>query len=96
MFFVSFVFFELNLGVLLHGNIHVIMVVVLGYKLIGSHSGVKICRWTKVCRDSSRTGFSIMSKSQQNDVILSLFPEIIRKRYAFLMISGGMEITASF
>ena len=20
-----------------------------GYKLIGSHSGVKLCRWTKVC-----------------------------------------------
>ena len=70
-------------------NIHVIMVVVLGYKLIGSHSGVKICRWTKVCRDSSRAGFSITSKSHQNDVITSTPPEIIRKPDGFLMISGG-------
>ena len=96
MFFFPFAFFELNLGVSLHGNIHVIMVVVLGYKLIGSHSGVKICRWTKVCRNSSRTRFSIMSKRHQNDVITSILPKIIRKPDDFFMISGGMEIMTSF
>lgn len=28
---------------------HLIYLLSSGYKLIGSHSGVKLCRWTKVC-----------------------------------------------
>jgi hypothetical protein len=26
--------------------------IVAGYKLVGSHSGVKLCRWTKVIFDA--------------------------------------------
>ena len=26
---------------------HLVMVAMQGYKIIGSHSGVKLCRWTK-------------------------------------------------
>ena len=47
-------------------NVSKLSLLLLGYRLIGSHSGVKLCRWTKVSKGGSLLIINCTNLPQQN------------------------------